>query len=220
MTFIADSHFLNEEMKNKVREMEKSKMLNANINKSVKEKMPKKIPQNKMIEEINKLSNKNKKSNSEVKQHSLKDIEKELKIRKLANELKEEEHEKKEEEIEELLDNSEILEIKDGFIDLLSYSHLDPTKRKIFANRLSKSSIVDNYVNDNVVFKLFQKANSNIKFACVYGLHYFKTNDDYERLLLLQQMRNQQQQHKKEEEIQEKEEEKEEEKENEEEKTQ
>ena len=72
----------------------------------------------------------------------------------------------------------------------MSYAHKD-IKRMIFYNKLKKSDILNEWINNNLFMKFFNKTGQNIKAGLVYGLHYLKTNDDY-NLLLLQKQQEQQ----------------------------
>jgi predicted phosphohydrolase len=95
----------------------------------------------------------------------------------------------KESEIVEILNNKEITEIKHEAINIMAMTHFHPVKRQLFANRLHNSGIVEDYVNNNLIFRAFNKANANIKFGIVYGINYLQTNNDYDRLVLLTKAR-------------------------------
>lgn len=193
MQFIPNTQILSEENKQKIRKMEQQKMMTAQVNMQVKEKLEpvrgKKNPLD-MMKYINQLSRQQKHENldekeAKPKEASIKEIEKSLKIRKLM----EEEAEKK---LQDLLSKGEVKEVKEGITHLLAMPHFDKIKRKLFHQRLARSEIVDDYLNHSIILQYFNETNRHLKFALAYGLNYLRTNDDYENLLLLQQIRAQQ----------------------------
>ena len=103
---------------------------------------------------------------------SIKDIERELKVQDLIEE-------RKIQQIEELLDEAETKEIKNEIMDVLSIPHTHPDKNKIFKYKLQQSETVNNYVNDNVIFRFFNKANSHFKFGAIYTIKYLQTHKEY-----------------------------------------
>lgn len=90
-------------------------------------------------------------------------------------------------ELADLLKKEEVVEIKNEAINLLAMPHTHPIKRKIFAQKLKNSEIVNSFVDNNVIFKLFNRVNENLKFGVVYGLKYLQTHDDYNNLVRLQE---------------------------------
>ena len=106
------------------------------------------------------------------KQVSIKDIERELKIQELCEE-------KKQEQIEELLKEQETREIKNEIIDVLAIAHTHPDKNKLFKHKLGTSETINKYVDDNVLFRFFNKANSHLKFGTIYTIKYLQTHREY-----------------------------------------
>lgn len=118
---------------------------------------------------------------------TLKDIETQLKI----NELMED---KKEEVLEKMLEEPEMKEIKSEIISVMALPHTHEVRRRIFHRLLAKSDTVNNYVDDNVMFRFFNKANCNIKFGTVYALKYMQTFNLHRQYLIeLEEERLQQQ---------------------------
>lgn len=115
-------------------------------------------------------------SRSKPQQISIKDIERELKLTEMFET-------KKEDEIEKLLEDSETREIKNELIDVLSIAHTHPDKNKIFKYKLQKSDTINNYVNENVIYRLFNRANSHLKFGTLYTLKYLQTHKEYAQYL-------------------------------------
>lgn len=120
------------------------------------------------------------------KQISIKDIERELKIQELCEE-------KKQEQIEELLQEEETKEIKNEIIDVLAIPHTHPDKNKIFKHKLGTSDTINKYVDDNVLFRFFNKANSHLKFGTIYTIKYLQTHREYAQYVKqMEQLRRQQ----------------------------
>jgi hypothetical protein len=136
-------------------------------------------------QDLVKILSKKQKFQSDRPKVSLKDIETELKIGELINE-------KREEQIEKLLQETEMKEIKSEVIGLMALPHTHADKRKIFHTVLHRSDTVNNYVNDNVMFNFFNRANGHMKFGIVYALKYMQTNTIYKQLLHEQQQALQQ----------------------------
>lgn len=181
MNFIPESKIFSDEQKQKVKQMERSKLLNAqvtmNVNEQIRPQKSKKNPID-MMKYINQLS----RQETEPKAPSAKDIENQLKLQKVMEQ--EQEH-----KLSLLLEKGEVKEIKEGVVSALSYAHFHPIKRRLFLNRLSNSEIVDDYLNRSLILSFFSDANTHLKFGLAYGLNYFRTNDDYENLLMMQQLR-------------------------------
>lgn len=107
---------------------------------------------------------------------TMQDIKRDLEVRKLIEN-------EKQNEISNILSSGEIGEVKKEAINVLAMPHFHPIKRQIFAQKLQKSEIVNNYVDNNIIFRLFNRANENIKFGVIYGMSYLSTNSDYDRLV-------------------------------------
>lgn len=82
-------------------------------------------------------------------------------------------------EIEKLLDDSETKEIRNEIIDVMAMTHTHPDKQKLFKHKLHNSNTINSYVNDNVLFRFFNKANSHIKFGTIYAIKYLQTHQEY-----------------------------------------
>lgn len=103
---------------------------------------------------------------------SIKDIETEMKVHDLIES-------RKKEQIDELLRQKETVEIKDEVLDVMAMPHTHPDKKKIFKYKLSNSEVINQYVDDNVIFRFFNKANSHIKFGTLYAIKYLQTHREY-----------------------------------------
>lgn len=103
---------------------------------------------------------------------SLSEIKKQLEIEDMMEQ-------KRHEEIEEILDDTETKEIKAELIDVLSYPMESGDKRKLFKYKLQNSNTINKYVNDNVMFRLFNRANNHIKFCAIYAIKYGQTCTEY-----------------------------------------
>ena len=104
---------------------------------------------------------------------SLSQIKKELEIQDMIEE-------RRHEEIEEILDDAETKEIKGELMDVLSYPMEAGDKRKLFKYKLQNSNTINKYVNDNVMFRLFNRANNHIKFCAIYAIKYGQTQKEYQ----------------------------------------
>lgn len=87
--------------------------------------------------------------------------------------------EKKKEEIEKLLEDDETKEIRNEIIDVMAMAHTHPDKHKIFKHKLNHSKTVNDYVNDNVLFRFFNRANGHFKFGTIYAIKYLQTHNEY-----------------------------------------
>ena len=187
MPFIADSQFETKDKMNDIRQRILDKKEKAMIAERAKEERNSgkpKIDNAKLIKEVFKLtSGKNKEK--EPKPLSLKNLKDAMKMDEFVEGVKQQ-------EVEELLQNEEIIEVKNEAINVLSLTHTNPVKRQLFANRLHQSTTINNYVNNNVLLAMFSRANENLKFGVVYGMKYLQTNSDYERLLMMQKLQQEQ----------------------------
>jgi hypothetical protein len=114
--------------------------------------------------------------NKPPKPIGLKEIKQQLEFQKLIVE-------NQEEQIRGLLAEPEMMEIKNELVNVMAIPHTHPDKRRLFAHKLQNSQTVTNYVDQNVMFRFFNHANSHIKFGVVYGLKYLQTNSDYSQYL-------------------------------------
>ena len=87
--------------------------------------------------------------------------------------------ERKQEEIEKLLQDDETKEIRNEIIDVMAMTHTHPDKHKLFKHKLNNSKTVNDYVNDNVLFRFFNRANGHIKFSTIYAIKYLQTHNEY-----------------------------------------
>ena len=169
MPFYPSSHFENiEKAQNIATKVEAKKTLNK-INQDAQEPQRTAL-NNKDVFKLIKQEHKH--INAKPKQVSIKDIEREMKIHEMIEE-------KKNEEIAELLDDEETREIKNELIDVLAITHTHPDKNKLFRHKLSTSNTINKYVDDNVLFRFFNKANAHIKFGTLYGIKYMQTHREY-----------------------------------------
>ena len=119
---------------------------------------------------------------------SLTDIKKQLEINEYM------EH-KKEEEIEMIVNDEETQEIRNEFMSVLAMPMAGSDKRKLFQYKLEKSNTINNYINENVLFRMFNKCNSHLKFAAVYGMKFAQTLKEYDEYMLqIQNLQAQQEQ--------------------------
>ena len=184
MPFIEDSHFEKKEKAQAIREQIMKKKEQAFVNDSAKDQQPKKplnIDNAKIIKAMLKNTNMDPARREKPKVITLKDIKSSLQVEQLI-----EKETKK--EIVKILDEAEIKEIKSEFVNLLAITHAHPIKRKIFANKLHESKTINSYVDNNLILRMFNKANENIKFSVVYAIKYLETNKDYDTMLMIQKM--------------------------------
>lgn len=104
------------------------------------------------------------------------DIEKSIRLQEFINE-------KSKEEIKELLENKEIKEVKDEIVGVLALPMTIPQRRMLFHQKLRESETVSEYLNENVLFRWFNRANSHLKFGTIYGIKYLQTLGEYQHYL-------------------------------------
>jgi hypothetical protein len=182
MPFISDQELDKEAKAEKLREMIDKKREQQNVTRLAHEGEEKGIKRETVLKEIVRV---HKASRNAEKPLSISDIKKEIEIRKMVEQ-------QKDEQIQKLLNQSEIKEVKNAAVELLAITHTHPIKRKLFERRLKQSEIINNYVDNNVIFQLFNSANENLKAITVYGINYFQTNSDYNTLVYEAQARQQQ----------------------------
>lgn len=177
MPFIESSYFEKQEKQREIAEKIERKRENKFINENVDETKPKSInlSDSKVMKQILKGTAKGQQHQNVI---TLKDLKEQMKIDSFV------ETEKKE-EIINILNNQEVIEIKNGALNVMAMTHFHPIKRQIFAQRLQNSGIVNEYVNNNLIYQFFNKANASLKFGVVYGVNYLQTNDDYNRLCMM-----------------------------------
>jgi hypothetical protein len=90
---------------------------------------------------------------------------------------------KHKEQMEKLLQETEMKEIKSEVIGVMALPHTHPDKRKIFHHILHQSETVNNYVDDNVLYRFFNRANGHMKFGVVYGMKYIQAQTIYDQIL-------------------------------------
>ena len=186
MPFVPDSTFERKEKIEVMNEAILKKKEQAYITDQAKEAEPKKplkIDNAKVIKQL--LKNTNMAPKDKPKPITLKEIKDSLKINQIIEE-------EKVKEIEEILDSVEITEVKGEFVNVLAMAHTHPIKRQIFSNKLQNSKTINNFVDNNIILRIFNRANENIKFAVVYRMKYLETNKDYETLLVVQKLREEQ----------------------------
>ena len=102
---------------------------------------------------------------------------------------------KKEEEIEMIVNDEETQEIRNEFMSVLAMPMKGQNQRKLFQYKLEKSNTINNYINENVLFRMFNKCNSHLKFAAVYGMKFAQTLKEYDEYMLqIQNLQQQQEQ--------------------------
>lgn len=192
MPLIPDSHF--EQLEKKLlinKKIENKKILN-HVAESCKDT---RMTDQKMCKELNKNQSVQHFLNAKpVTQQAppqniirLKDLQNEEKVIELVEN-------KKKNEIKQMMKLKEIAGIKNSIINTMAFTQKHPIKRKIFAGRLNESEIVHEYIENNMLYHLFSKANNTIKFACIYGINYIQANTDYENYVLLTQQQKQEKQ--------------------------
>jgi hypothetical protein len=192
MPFISDEQIEQkaniEKEKVKIESKIKSNQITEKANEKLKQlEKPKSLTDPEMIKIMQKQLKRQPKP-QEPKAITVKDIEKQLEI----NEFLEE---KKEEQIEKMLEEPEVIEIKNEIINVMALPHTQAERRIIFQNLLRESKTVNNYVDDNVLFKMFNRANQNIKFGVVYSLKYLQTFNIHKQYIReVEQIKLQQQQ--------------------------
>lgn len=182
MAFISDDQIEKQTKAIQIKEKVEKKIENTKIIEQARKDMEKKhvTSDSEMIKIITK-QNKSKPANPKI---SIADIQKELEVVDLFEE-------RKKEEILNLLENPELREIKNEVIGVLAIPMSNPDKRKLFHYKLATSDTINNYVNDNVLFRCFNRTNNHLKFGAVYALKYLQTNAEYNAFL---KQREQQQQ--------------------------
>ena len=187
MPFIADAEFQRkdklDEIKKQIMKKQEQALINDKAKTERENKKPFKMDNAKVIKEVLRQTNKNKEK--EPKPLSIKDLQNAMKMDKFIEATNQE-------ELEQLMNNEEIVEVKNEFVNVLALPHTNPVKRQIFANKLQQSTTINNYVNNNILLRMFNKANENLKFGVVYGMKYVQTNSDYERLLMIQKLQQEQ----------------------------
>ena len=178
MPFISDEQIEKSSKKVEIEKKIEKKTENNMINQTAKEKT--------QLENLDKpFTNKEllgiakqatKRANSNSNRVTAKDLENELEIHDILEK-------RKEEEIEELMQNTEIKEIQKEVIGILALPMTHPDKRRIFHHKLNQSETVHNYLNDNVMFRWFGKANSHFKFGTIYAMKYLQTHSEYAQYL-------------------------------------
>ena len=63
-----------------------------------------------------------------------------------------------------------------------------PERRRIFHAKLKESQTISDYLNENVLFRWFNKANSHVKFTTIYGIKYLQTLSEYQQLQHIQKL--------------------------------
>jgi hypothetical protein len=169
MVFIPKEHYQNIEKQNMIAQKVDAKKTLNKINTDAQEPQSKALQQRDVFKLI---KAQHRHVNEKPKQVSLKDIEREIKIQELFEN-------RKDDEIEQLLNDEETKEIKNEIIDVLAMTHTHPDKNKIFKYKLSESNTINSYVNDNVLFRFFNKTNSHLKFGTLYAIKYLQTHREY-----------------------------------------
>ena len=88
---------------------------------------------------------------------------------------------KKNEEIKRLLNDKEIGEIKNELIGVLALPMTIQERRELFHHKLKQSQTVNDYLNENVLFRWFNQANHHVKFSAIYGIKYLQTLSEYQQ---------------------------------------
>lgn len=173
MSFISDAEIQKRKETKAIQEKIQTKKLNMMITEKANEKPVFEMNTNELFQ-IDKDMRRQQKHTEQPK-INVEDIKQQLKLQDLMEE-------RKKEVVEELLKDEEMMEIKQEVIGVLALPHTNPDKREIFHKLLNRSKTVHTFVEDNVMLRLFNKVNSNAKFATVYGLKYLQTNTVYNLL--------------------------------------
>ena len=56
-----------------------------------------------------------------------------------------------------------------------------PERRELFHHKLKQSQTVNDYLNENVLFRWFNRANNHVKFSAIYGIKYLQTLSEYQQ---------------------------------------
>jgi hypothetical protein len=166
MPFYPASHYENIEKQKNIAEKVEAKKTQIQINKDANNDKDRKLTDKEYFK-IQKF-----KTPKAPRPITIKDLEREMKIHDFIEE-------RREEQIEKLLEDSETREIKHEILDVLAIPHTHPDKNKIFKYKLSQSSTINSYVDENVIFRLFNKANSHFKFSALYTIKYLQTHREY-----------------------------------------
>jgi hypothetical protein len=190
MPFISDDQIEKSSKKIEIDKKIEKKTENNMINQTAKEKTQlenlEKPFSNKELLNIAKKSSS--RGNSSQNRVTAKDLETELEIFDLLDK-------RKKEEIGEMLQDTEIQEIQKEFIGILALPMTHPDKRRIFHHKLNQSDTIHNYLNDNIMFRWFGKANSHFKFGTLYAMKYLQTHSEYAQYLHQLERERAQQQH-------------------------
>lgn len=185
MVFIPKEHYESLEKQQQISQKVEAKKTLNKINHEAQETDNKQQSQKNFFKII---KSQHKASQENPKQVSIKDIERELKIQELIDD-------RRQEEIEELLQEEETREIKNEIIDVMAIPHTHPDKNKIFKHKLGTSETINKYVDDNVLFRFFNKANSHLKFGTIYTIKYLQTHREYNQYVAnMAKLQKQQQQ--------------------------
>ena len=90
-------------------------------------------------------------------------------------EIVEEEEEDEEEQIVEKTQEDFRVAIRDVASEVLSYSMIEPTKRKEFSDEIKKNKTCQEYIDEQLYLKYLQTQNQHIKFGIVFSYLYIKT---------------------------------------------
>ena len=176
MPFIADEEIQKTQEKINVQEKISKIKENHKINNVVKkeEEASYKPSDAEMIQLIGKQQ-------KEPKQITPADIEKSIKVHQMMEDIRQE-------EIKNIVQDNEIKEVKDELIGVLALPMTIPERRRIFHAKLKESQTISDYLNENVLFRWFNKANSHVKFTTIYGIKYLQTLSEYQQLQHIQKL--------------------------------
>lgn len=105
------------------------------------------------------------------KPKTLKDIENEFEINKyIVNQIKD--------DVAMQLQKTDYYELHDGILDILSMPQRDLETRMILKSKLGKSDVINDYLRENVIYRIGCQMNKHLKFACIYGLKYHQANQE------------------------------------------
>jgi Mg/Co/Ni transporter MgtE len=164
MQLISDEAYEKQEKQQQEKEKVATKVQQMHVTQEAKATQDKKTSEKTLFK---KLWNSKPADPERAERISLADIKNQVSLMKLVET-------DKQEQIKELLEDNEVSELKQEVINVMAFPHTDPRKRQVFSALLNKSKIVNSYVNDNVLFRLFNRANSHMKFSAIYATNYLK----------------------------------------------
>lgn len=79
------------------------------------------------------------------------------------------------------LNKNDFYELHDGILDILAMPQQDLQTRMILKSKLKQSDVINEYLHQNVVYRIGCQMNQHVKFACIYGLKYHQANQESQK---------------------------------------